>query len=77
MTLEQTKNLQSRTKIHCNIIIKMRLNLLKIQKSVEFHSVQGKFLSCLSAGSYILDFGCGSGRDSKYFSGKKVIVSMR
>ena len=45
----------------------MRLNLLKIQKSVEFHSVQDKFLSYLSAGSYILDFGCGSGRDSKYF----------
>ena len=36
-------------------------------KSVEFHSVQDKFLSYLSAGSYILDFGCGSGRDSKYF----------
>ena len=76
MTLEQTKNLQSRTKIHCNIIIKMRLNLLKITKSVEFHSVQDKFLSYLSDGSYILDFGCGSGRDSKYFL-EKVIVSMR
>lgn len=36
-------------------------------KSVEFHSVQDKFLSYLSDGSYILDFGCGSGRDSKYF----------
>lgn len=36
-------------------------------KSVEFHSVQDKFLSYLPVGSYILDFGCGSGRDSKYF----------
>lgn len=26
-----------------------------------------KFLKHLPKGSYILDFGCGSGRDSKYF----------
>lgn len=26
-----------------------------------------KFLKYLSQGAYILDFGCGSGRDSKYF----------
>lgn len=26
-----------------------------------------KFLSRIPSGSYILDFGCGSGRDSKYF----------
>ena len=30
------KILQSRTKIHCNIIIKMRLNLLKIQRVLSF-----------------------------------------
>ena len=26
-----------------------------------------RFLTRLSKGAYILDFGCGSGRDSKYF----------
>lgn len=34
---------------------------------VEFHEVQDRFLSHLSQGASILDFGCGSGRDSKYF----------
>lgn len=35
--------------------------------NVEFASMQKKFLSKLKSGSYILDFGCGSGRDIKYF----------
>lgn len=34
---------------------------------VEFATMQMKFLSKLEKGSYILDFGCGSGRDTKYF----------
>lgn len=34
---------------------------------VEFHSMQHKFLDKLSVASMILDFGCGSGRDTKYF----------
>ena len=34
---------------------------------VDFTSTQTKFLSKLSSGSLILDFGCGSGRDTKYF----------
>lgn len=34
---------------------------------VEFHSMQHKFLDKLPVGSTILDFGCGSGRDTKYF----------
>lgn len=34
---------------------------------VEFHSMQHKFLDKLPAASTILDFGCGSGRDTKYF----------
>jgi len=33
----------------------------------EFNQMQDKFLSYLSANSNILDLGCGSGRDSKYF----------
>lgn len=35
--------------------------------SVEFHNMQHKFLDKLPKGATILDFGCGSGRDTKYF----------
>lgn len=35
--------------------------------SVDFRETQNKFLHKLKAGSRILDFGCGSGRDTKYF----------
>lgn len=36
-------------------------------KSVNFKNIQDKFLAYLESGSRILDFGCGSGRDTKYF----------
>lgn len=35
--------------------------------NVEFHHMQNRFLEKLQSGSFILDFGCGSGRDTKYF----------
>ena len=35
--------------------------------SVDFKQTQDKFLSKLKSGDSILDFGCGSGRDTKYF----------
>ena len=35
--------------------------------SVKFTEVQDKFLEKLNPDAYILDFGCGSGRDTKYF----------
>lgn len=35
--------------------------------NVEFSTIQKQFLSRLKKNSYILDFGCGSGRDTKYF----------
>lgn len=35
--------------------------------AVEFNTMQQKFLSKLAKEAYILDFGCGSGRDTKYF----------
>lgn len=35
--------------------------------NVEFATMQERFLAKLQKGSYILDFGCGSGRDTKYF----------
>lgn len=38
--------------------------------SVEFEGMQKKFLEKLPKGASILDFGCGSGRDTKYFMSK-------
>lgn len=35
--------------------------------SVDFKQTQDKFVNRLETGDYILDFGCGSGRDTKYF----------
>ena len=35
--------------------------------NVQFSTMQECFLGKLKKGSYILDFGCGSGRDTKYF----------
>lgn len=35
--------------------------------SVDFSQIQQEFLSTLPPVAYILDFGCGSGRDTKYF----------
>ena len=34
---------------------------------VEFTKIQERFMAKLRRGSYILDFGCGSGRDTKFF----------
>lgn len=34
---------------------------------VDFSEIQNEFLNRLKPGSCILDFGCGSGRDTKYF----------
>lgn len=36
-------------------------------KDVDFKSIQDKFTNRLPQGATILDFGCGSGRDTKYF----------
>lgn len=36
-------------------------------KDVEFYDIQSKFAQIICKGGRILDFGCGSGRDSEYF----------
>ena len=38
--------------------------------NIEFTDIQDRFLSYLEPGALILDFGCGSGRDSRYFLSK-------
>lgn len=38
--------------------------------NVSFYEVQDRFLSLIPSGGAILDFGCGSGRDTKYFLSK-------
>ena len=38
--------------------------------NVDFTATQDKFINKLRAGCHILDFGCGSGRDTKYFVDK-------
>jgi 2-polyprenyl-3-methyl-5-hydroxy-6-metoxy-1,4-benzoquinol methylase len=41
---------------------------------VDFEPTQDIFLKRLHAGDYILDFGCGSGRDTKYFLAHGMVV---
>ena len=43
--------------------------------NVDFSETQDKFLSLLPQGAHILDFGCGSGRDTKYFLDKSFLVT--
>ena len=42
-------------------------NFIENTQNVDMHLAQDKFLHLLNEGSSILDFGCGSGRDTKYF----------
>ena len=42
--------------------------------NVDFSDVQNKFLEKLNPGACILDFGCGSGRDTRYFLEKGYLV---
>ena len=43
-------------------------------RNVDFAIIQNKFLKCLPQGAKILDFGCGSGRDTKYFLDRGYLV---
>ena len=43
--------------------------------TVDFSDTQDRFLEKLPAGAHILDFGCGAGRDTKYFLEHGYIVT--
>lgn len=45
-------------------------NFIENTQDVDMHLAQDKFLHLLNEGSAILDFGCGSGRDARYFLDK-------
>lgn len=42
-------------------------NFVQGTASVDFKEIQDRFLKYIEKGACILDFGCGSGRDTKYF----------
>ena len=44
-------------------------------QSVDMTSIQDRFIGLVKAGGHILDFGCGSGRDTKYFLSKGFSVT--
>ena len=46
------------------------INFVHGTVDVDFHETQERFLTHIPPQGRILDFGCGSGRDSKYFCGK-------
>ena len=46
------------------------LDFIDSTVNVDFTATQDKFINKLQTGYHILDFGCGSGRDSKYFNDK-------
>ncbi len=43
--------------------------------SVDFTAIQARFTARLPQGGSILDFGCGSGRDTKYFLSRDFLVT--
>ena len=50
-------------------------NFIENTQNVDMHLAQDKFLQLLDSQSSILDFGCGSGRDTKYFLEKSYLVT--
>ncbi len=47
---------------------------VKSTRDVDFYKTQIRFLDRLLPHSYILDFGCGSGRDTRYFLSQGYLV---
>lgn len=49
---------------------KNAVNFITSTQGVKFHEIQMRFTGKLFRGAFILDFGCGSGRDTKCFLSK-------
>ena len=49
-------------------------NFIANTQNADMHPTQERFLRLLDANTSILDFGCGSGRDTKYFLKKGMVV---
>lgn len=45
-------------------------NFIESTQNVDMHHAQDRFLQLLDENASILDFGCGSGRDTRYFLDK-------
>lgn len=58
-----------------NYYNKYTKSFIQTTRSVDFTNIQNKFLSYLPSCAFILDFGCGSGRDTKYFLKRNYNVS--
>ena len=52
-------------------------NFIRETREVDFSEVQELFLSKLEKGALILDFGCGSGRDTKCFLNRGYFVEVK
>ena len=50
-------------------------NFIESTQNVDMHHAQDRFLQLLDENASILDFGCGSGRDTKYFLEKGCLVT--
>lgn len=50
-------------------------NFIESTQNVNMHHAQDRFLQLLDENASILDFGCGSGRDTKYFLEKGCLVT--
>ncbi len=59
---------------HCNFnkvwTPEQKLEFVESTVDVDFSTTQNKFIQKLDGRAHILDFGCGSGRDTKYFLDK-------
>lgn len=50
-------------------------DFIETTRHANMHEAQDRFLALLPAGASVLDFGCGSGRDTKYFLDKGCAVT--
>ncbi|WP_405754881.1 class I SAM-dependent methyltransferase [Anaerovibrio slackiae] len=53
---------------------KNSLDFVLLTRDVDFREIQNKFLAQIASNGSILDLGCGSGRDTKYFLSKGYAV---